>query len=636
MLLDERLETEDAAAPVVTPSPARSRALADTRYWSLSVLLLLGLTTWLYGPHVLDAGRILNQPRFDTAQEVWFLAWPAYALRHGLSPFFSTWMNYPSGLNLMQNTSMPLLGIVFAPVTWLLGPVITYSIVLRVGMIASACSAQWVARRLGCSRLSSLLAGLLYAFSTIELVEANGHAFFTFVALPPLIGYALYGAVSGRLAPRRAGLVAGVLFAAQALISLEVALMTAVCCALGLCVAAALYPRSVTRRRVTGLAVGLGWALGSAAALLVVPMLAYFGRGHFWGPVHANLSIYRANLYSVVVPGHATWLSPIGRHLPDEIAYRRENGAYLGIPMLLVVLGVAIRGWRLPLVRIGTVLMGALLVLSLGDRLNVTGAATSIPLPFAILSKLPFVDSVSPVRLFLLVGLLVALLSAWGLDQAVAWVRRPSVDAGVRSRWVRPTAVGAAVAVVVLSLLPAHPYPSSPTGAPAWLDSAQGHALVPAGSVVLFYPYPTLFDNQPMLFQAVDAFRYKIVGGQGIVKTARANRHAIGPLWPYDVPAVLLRAASGELSTPPADTEFALPPLAPRDAATVRDFRTFASVNGITAIVVNDAASPGGRLSIRYLTDAFGPPVRVAGGSLAVWPREALLGTSTQVSAPAR
>jgi hypothetical protein len=127
-----------------------------------------------------------------------------------------------------------------------------------------------------------------------------------------------------------------------------------------------------------------------------------------------------------------------------------------------------------------------------------------------------------------------------------------------------------------------------------------------------------------MLFQAVDAFRYKIVGGQGIVETSRANRHAIGPLGPYDLPAVFLRASTGELSSPPTSTLFGLPPLPKRDLATIEQFQAFTAENGISAIVVTDATSPGARLAISYLTAAFGAPSLVAAGSLAVWPDAAL------------
>jgi hypothetical protein len=629
VLLDERLDTEEVVAPVAPPRRPRRVRGSDVAYWSASFLVLCGITTWLYGAHVFDATRILNQPSFDWSQEVWFLAWPAYALRHGLNPLYSTWMNYPSGLNLMENTSMPLLGIVFAPITWLLGPTVTYSIVLRLGMISSACSAQWVGRRLGLSRLSSFLAGLFYAFSAIEIVEGNGHAFLTFVPLPPLIGYTVYGVLAGRIRPSRAGIVAGLLFGAQALISLEVALMTAMACAVGVLAAAACYPRAVTRRRVLDLLVGGVWVAGVAACVLVVPLLSYFGRGHFWGAAHADLSIYRANLQSVVVPGRVTWLSPLGVHLPNQLSYLRENGAYIGVLVIAVLVAVAIRGWRVPLVRIASVSCGGLLVLSLGDRLNVTGAPTRIPLPFALLARLPFVNSVSPVRLFIFISLLAGLLCAWGLDRAIAWAHaQRTIPRDVWSRerrtapqrrWGRLALVGVAVVAVCLSLVPTKGYASSPTGVPAWLDSAQGQRLVPSGAVVLFYPYPTLADNQPMLFQAVDAFRYKIVGGQGIVLTPRPNRHAIGPLPPYDLPAVFLRASTGELTAPKDETLFGLPPLPARDAATVRQFRTFATRNAVTTIVVYDATSPGAQLAISYLTPAFGSPTVVARGSLAVW-----------------
>ena len=623
MALDEQVEAEDAPSADLATTRGSPWWRAEPAYWALTVAVLVALTTWLYGPHVFDANRILNKPDFDWAQQVWFLAWPAFAIQHGHNPFYSSWINVPSGINLMENTSMPLLGIVFAPLTWLAGPVVTYSVVLRVGMIASACSAQWVGRRLGLSRTSSFLAGLLYAFSTIELVEGNGHAFLTFIPLPPLVAYATYAAVSGRLRPRRAGLVAGLLLGAQALISLEVALMTVLACGLGLVVAAAAYPRSVTATRTLGVLRAGAWALGALVVVLVLPMLTYFGRGHFWGPAHADLGIYEANLRSFVVPGTFTRFSVLGSHLPSQLIFKRENGAYLGVLALAALVAVAVRGWRVPLVRVGSLTLAALLVLSLGSRLDVTGATTGIPLPWAALSKLPFLNSVLPVRLFIVASLPVGLLLGWGLDRALAWARssRPGAPGASRAR------VGLVVVAalgILLSLAPAHDYPSTPTRAPSWLGGAQASALVPAGSVTLFYPYPTLVNNRPMLFQAVDQFRYRLIGGQGIVTTTRPNRHAIGPLPPFELPTVFLRASTGELTTPRPQTFFALPTLPKNDSATAARFIDFVADNGVTAIVVTDATSPGAELVSAYLRRAFGDPVVAAGGTVEVWPRGTL------------
>jgi hypothetical protein len=47
----------------------------------------------------------------DPAQMTWFLAWVPYAIRHGLSIFHTGFLDYPFGVNLANNTSAPLLGL---------------------------------------------------------------------------------------------------------------------------------------------------------------------------------------------------------------------------------------------------------------------------------------------------------------------------------------------------------------------------------------------------------------------------------------------------------------------------------------------------------------------------------------------
>src|SRR5580658_2540964 len=59
----------------------------------------------------------------DPAQEVWFIAWPAWAIAHLGNLFFSGAVNVPFGANLLSNTSGTLVGAVLSPVTWLWGPV---------------------------------------------------------------------------------------------------------------------------------------------------------------------------------------------------------------------------------------------------------------------------------------------------------------------------------------------------------------------------------------------------------------------------------------------------------------------------------------------------------------------------------
>ncbi len=68
----------------------------------------------------------------DPAQEVWFIAWPAWAIAHLHNLFFSGAVNVPAGANLLSNTSGTLVGVLLAPVTWLFGPVAATNVALTL------------------------------------------------------------------------------------------------------------------------------------------------------------------------------------------------------------------------------------------------------------------------------------------------------------------------------------------------------------------------------------------------------------------------------------------------------------------------------------------------------------------------
>src|SRR5215472_6315558 len=125
----------------------------------------------------------------DAPSFVWFLAWPAYAISHGHSLFFATRLHYPSGINLLDNTSVLALGVVLAPVTWLFGPIATLNVALTATPVMTGLSAYAVLRRgLGLGRLAAFLGGLAFGFSPFMLRnEAANHLQTSFLALVPLI-----------------------------------------------------------------------------------------------------------------------------------------------------------------------------------------------------------------------------------------------------------------------------------------------------------------------------------------------------------------------------------------------------------------------------------------------------------------
>ena len=59
----------------------------------------------------------------DAGRSLWYLEWSAFALSHGHQLLFSTWMFHPVGFNLLDDTSVPVIGLIMSPVTLVFGPV---------------------------------------------------------------------------------------------------------------------------------------------------------------------------------------------------------------------------------------------------------------------------------------------------------------------------------------------------------------------------------------------------------------------------------------------------------------------------------------------------------------------------------
>jgi hypothetical protein len=617
----------------------RARRLSTWQFRSASILLYFLLTCWLYGVDFFNNAKIIQAAGADMAQEVWFLGWPEYALSHGQSMFFSSAMNYPHGINLMANTSMPLLGFLGIPLTWLFGPVVTYTIFMRLGFILSAAAAQFVARRVGLSRPASIAAGLLYGFSTLQIVQGNGHLFLVFAPLPPLILYAVYCFFVGRWSPVRAGVTGGVLLALDFLISAERALITLIVLAVILLVALAVRWRQLSWDLARRTAIFAGCAAVVALVIVAYPVHEMLGRGHVSGVAHTWIQSYQTQLAAFVFPDVFTRLDPF--HMKINILHassKWENGSYVGIPLLLALIVTTVRGWRHPLVKVGAVATLIVMGMSLGEVLKIDGHKVVVSLhhhhitldsPYKLLTHVPFVQNIEPIRLMYLAWLGVALLGGFALDRLIAWQRHHGTSAtharpshGALAYW-RTAVAGLVAVLVVLSLVPDHTYKMPSTQVASWLTSSSMDATIPAGSVVLYFPYPTLASNHALIDQAVGGYRYKIIGGEGLVGDAAGVNVGIQPLTPLALPSVFIRTweglPTGSLDRAPADLPITLPPLPPNNAATTNAFQQFVAMNDVTTIVMEYATSPQAVAVVPYLVSAFGRPVSHDDGTLLVW-----------------
>ena len=438
----------------------------------------------------------------DLAFTTWFLSWTPYALLHGHNPLFTDWLNYPSGVNVMWNVSLPLPGLLMAPVTLAFGPVATYNVLSALGFWTAGWAAYVVIRRWAPWRPAAFAGGLLFQLSPYMIGQQLGHVHMNLVALIPLILLCLDELLvrqHGRA--WRWGALLGVLAAAQLLIAEEVLASVGLVGLAGLLALALLHPRQVAAR--------IGYAgTGAAAAVVSFAVLAgYPLYVEFFGPqaLHGAVQLtdrFSVDLLEVVVPSRRVLLR---NGATDDMAARftgnlAENGAYLGITLVAVVLLVVLVNRRIATVRTLAALLLTTFVLSLGSHLHINGTVTGVALPFRLVRGVPLLESVTPTRLAVFTSLFAGALLAVGLDRLHA---RPGGS----------PAVPAALALLALApLAPQLAWGYTDTEVPGYYRSAAVQRI-PERSVAVMVPFPNRVDSRPELWQATAGMRFKTPGG---------------------------------------------------------------------------------------------------------------------------
>jgi hypothetical protein len=615
-----------SAASTMTPATAiasEKRASQDRRsalraHWTPVVVVvayvLISLAAyWPLWPG--DPSRMPLCACSDPAQGVWFLGWIPYALGHLQNPFFTRLIDYPTGANLAQNTEMPLLGLLGAPLSVALSPVSSFNLVMWLAYPASATSLYLVARRFVRSEAPAALAGLLYGFSAYVVGEGLGHPNLSFVPIPPVILLLVFElTVTQRRRALRQGLLLGAACIAQFLISPEVLSTTAIMATVGLAVLAAARPRELSRARLAHAASGLAACLVLFLVVLAYPLwFLVAGPARFHGPVQGANNPYRADLLGPIMPTPAERIAPgalkaIGASFTG--ATYAENGSYLGIALLSAFVALVVAARRNRWVVFLAVMAFFAFLLSLGPRLEVDGHLTRVPLPFALIVHLPLLENVLPSRISLYQDMFVALGCAVGLDSVLARLPRAPRPRALR-RSARLVALGAAVAAPLALLVPAWPDRTVPIGVPS-LFTTKASRAIPTRSVVLTYPFAVSPDDQAMLWQALDGYRFNLIGGYALIPDAQGKPSP----WPPQLEPVSVQAALGYEALGPAGyLTSAAPDLGP---SLVAQTRAYLRIHHVDDVIVDPALGNNGALVAGLFQRALGKPSEKISGVL-VW-----------------
>lgn len=520
--------------------PAQSTAEADPeagpRRWVPAAICACYLVaaivlTWRLWAHPSSA-TVAGNPQ-DSSQFAWFMRYEATAIAHGRLPaLVTTAMNAPTGISMMWNTTMLLPGVLLTPVTLLAGPQASLTVLLTLGFAGSAAAMFYLLRRYGASLAAAAVGGAVYGFSPALTHAAIGHYNLEFAVLPPLIVDGVLRLMLGARRPLLVGAWLGVLVAAQIFIGEEMLFEAGLATLIVVLVLAISRPRAILAR-LAGVAAGLG------VAIVVSLVLAGWA---LWeqlrGPLTQHGTAFYVDFYKNDLAGFITPDRSQLIHTASSAATAAgysgmapEYMAYLGIPLIVVLVIASVVYWRHLPVRACAVATVILLLLSLGAHPLLSIGANPLAqrpggftLPWGWFEQLPVLDASLPNRLSIVADGTAAAILAFAIDLTFARLGRTPLGRGRHGTAWAATIVGVIAAAAVVPLIP-QPLAATPAVAlPDGWNATLSALHLPAGARLLIVPAPTATMDDGLRWQADGGQQVSLIGGyfQGPASDGRA------------------------------------------------------------------------------------------------------------------
>jgi len=465
-----------------------------SRLEKLAVGLLYGaLSVAIFGGQVVcNPANYYVGGGHDPSQMMWFLVWWPYAILHHLNPFVTKMVWPPAGVNLAWMTPIPALSLLGFPITYTLGPVVSYNVLSLLAPALSAWTAYLLCVQVTGRSWPSAAGGYLYGFSSYEIGQVlGGHLGHSMAMLPPLAVLLFLHLVRRELTRRRFIVYFTACLVAQFLISTALfATMTlfgAGALMLAWCLSDSVL-RVALRRTLPCLVSGY-----ILAAVALSPYLYYvvaFGMPHkpIW-----PLDYYSADLVGLVLPNRLCRLRFRIFGLDAGFLFDPwETGAYLGLPTVVLCSWYYLENRGTFICKLLTISLAAVLLAALGPRLHVAGRA-SVILPWAAAARLPFIKHELPGRFMLFAFLIIAVMVS-------IWLSR-----------LRP-AGPARVAVLLLSVLFLWPaVDNTRVDLPAFFSTGVYRRVLGRNENVLAVPFG--WNGDSMLWQAHSLMYFRMAGG---------------------------------------------------------------------------------------------------------------------------
>ena len=379
---------------------SRHDGIVLTIYFLLALALTYPLIAH-FDSHV--PGRGIDDPAL--AWNVWWFKFSIFNL--GASPLHTDYLYYPLGVNLAANTSTFLNGLIALPLQFLFGTIISQNLVVYFALVISGYGAYLLAREVlsRCnikSDLAAALAGAFYAFGAWHInYVAAGHFMLLSNEWLPFFALYLFRMDKARW---RSGAHAGLFFVMSAWTELTFISFMAILTTLQV---AHVLITNVTRRQKDketwnfslSRQLPVSWSnffmLGVVAALGVSPLLISLladtvRYGYYIAPGLGRVQVFSAEPISFFVP---SFTHPILGAWANALTNANTSYAFVGYAaLILATLGFfPNRASRDARFWFASALVFALIVL--GPTLIVAGQNTGVPMPFALVRMIPFMNA---------------------------------------------------------------------------------------------------------------------------------------------------------------------------------------------------------------------------------------------------
>jgi hypothetical protein len=341
------------------------------------------------------------------------------------------------------------------------------------------------------------------------VAHAGGHPNIVSQFLVPLI---IWRTLELRRAGRslRSGLILAGLLVWQAFINLEILFMTAVGLAI-FCGVMAISRRRQHRGEARAFLRGLAVAGMATIAALAYPLsVQFFGPQSYHG-LAPFVRYFGTDLASFTAYSSH---SVAGNEM---IAYRlaqnpAEENAFFGWGLVVLFFGLLV--WmrrRLAVVTLGGVAL-LFAAMSLGPRIFINGLNTGFPGIWAVLHRVPVLDSAVPTRWAMAIAPVVGIVLALGVQRATDLVKaQPAARGPVR------VAMITAVAMALVPLVPT-PLQTAPMAAtPEFVTSGAWKQFVDDDHTLVALPLPDSSYPDPLRWSAVTGEDMRIAGAYALL-----------------------------------------------------------------------------------------------------------------------